>query len=169
MWDLLEKPVEAGRPKTFEELQQAYGFVLYRTAARKAEKAKLEITELRDYAVIFQGGRRLGTLDRRLAESALDVTLAGDAPLDILVENMGRINFGPRLLEDHKGITRTVTLDGAELAGWSMYRLPLSGLKGLRFANGTLPDRLSTARASTLLRPATRSSTCAAGAKASSG
>ena len=134
LWDLLEKPVEAGRPKTFEELQQAYGFVLYRTAARKAEKAKLEITELRDYAVIFQGGRRLGTLDRRLAESALDVTLAGDAPLDILVENMGRINFGPRLLEDHKGITRTVTLDGAELAGWSMYRLPLSGLKGLRFA-----------------------------------
>jgi beta-galactosidase len=136
LWQLLAKPVEAEHPQTFEELHQAYGFVLYRTRGRKAAHAKLEITELRDYAVLYQGTRRIGTIDRTQAESARDVTLEDDAPLDILVENMGRINFGPRLLEDRKGITQKVTLDGAELTGWSMYRLPLSDLKGLRFSPG---------------------------------
>ncbi|HVX66450.1 MAG TPA: beta-galactosidase, partial [Bryobacteraceae bacterium] len=136
LWQMLGKPVEAERPQTFEQLHQAYGFVLYRTRGRKAGSAKLEITELRDYAVVYQGRRRIGTLDRRLAENALDVALDGDQPLDILVENMGRINFGPKLLEDRKGITQKVTLDGSELTGWAMYGLPLSDLKGLRFAAG---------------------------------
>ncbi|WP_431210107.1 hypothetical protein ACQ86N_29145 [Puia sp. P3] len=37
--------------------------------------------------------------------------------LDILVENLGRINFGPYLLENKKGITQGVLFDGQELKG----------------------------------------------------
>ncbi|MBS1872698.1 MAG: beta-galactosidase [Acidobacteria bacterium] len=131
---LLGKPVESERPLKFEELGQDYGFVLYRTRARKAGKARLEVTELRDYGVVFEGGRRLGSIDRRLLQTGLDVTLTGEGPLEILVENMGRINFGPKLLEDRKGITERVTLDGEAVTGWAMYSLPLATLDGLRFS-----------------------------------
>ena len=134
MFALLGKPVTAERPKKFEELGQDYGFLLYRAAPRKAVAAKLEITELRDYAVILEGSKTLGTLDRRLAQSAIEITLDGSAPLDILVENMGRLNFGPKMVDDRKGITEKVTLAGAELTGWQMYSLPLNDLRGLKFS-----------------------------------
>ena len=134
MFALLGKPVTAERPKKFEELGQDYGFLLYRAAPRKAVAAKLEITELRDYAVILEGSKTLGTLDRRLAQSAIEITLDGSAPLDILVENMGRLNFGPKMVDDRKGITEKVTLAGAELTGWQMYSLPLKDLRGLKFS-----------------------------------
>lgn len=38
---------------------------------------------------------------------------------------MGRINFGPKLLDDRKGITDRVTLGGATVSGWTMFKLPL--------------------------------------------
>src|SRR5664280_53769 len=136
---LLGKPVKAERPLKFEELHQDYGFVLYRAAAKKAAKAKLEIQEVRDFAVVMEGARTLGTLDRRKAESTLEVTLEGTLPLDILVENMGRINFGPRLLEDRKGITERVSLGGEELKGWEMYSLPLKEIGGLKFSAKPAP------------------------------
>jgi beta-galactosidase len=137
MLDLAQKGVESATPLTFEELGQDYGFVLYRTTPHKAANAQLEITDLRDYAVVFEGDRRLGTLDRRLGEKSLRVTLSGDAPLNVLVENMGRINFGPKLLDDRKGITDRVTLDGEIVSGWTMFRLPLKDLAGMRFARTT--------------------------------
>ncbi|MDE3166780.1 MAG: beta-galactosidase [Acidobacteriota bacterium] len=130
---LLGNPRAAERPLTFEGLAQDYGFVLYRTAARKAEKQRLDVTELRDYGVVREGGRTIGYIDRHAGESGLEATLSGSAPLDILVENMGRINFGPRLLEDRKGITEKVTLGGEELTGWRMYSLPLRDLRGLKW------------------------------------
>jgi len=121
----LPRPQLSDRPITMEAAGQSYGFILYRTRPPKAGKGTLEITEARDYAVILQGTRRLGTLDRRLKQTRLDVELAAGEPLDILVENMGRVNFGPQLTSDRKGITEKVTFDGQELAGWEIYPLPL--------------------------------------------
>lgn len=69
MFALAGTRVKSAHPLTFEQLSQDYGFVLYRTAPRKASNAQLEITDLRDYAVVFEGDRRLGTLDRRLAKN----------------------------------------------------------------------------------------------------
>jgi beta-galactosidase len=76
--------------------------------------------------VISQRGKRLGALDRRRRQTKLDVDLAAGEPLDILVENMGRVNFGPQLVSDRKGITEKVTLDGEELTGWEIFPLPLN-------------------------------------------
>jgi hypothetical protein len=111
-----------------EAIGQTYGFILYRTRLDRpnsAGRGVLEIAGLRDYALIFQGEKRLGVLDRRLRQSKLDVDLDAGVPLDILVENMGRINFGQQLLDERKGITGPVTLDGAELRGWEIFPLPL--------------------------------------------
>jgi beta-galactosidase len=134
----LGKPVLSERPKTMEDLGQPYGFVLYRKRLAKRVKARLEIKGVRDYAVVLQGARRLGVLDRRLKQESLEVELEGGQPLDILVENMGRVNFGPRLGDDRKGIVGQVTLAGSELSGWENYPLPMTDLSALHFSKSNV-------------------------------
>ena len=121
----LPKPLRSPAPLTMEAAGQSYGFILYRKPIEKAFRGPLEIADARDYAVVLQGGKKLGTLDRRLHQARLDVELAAGQPLDILVENMGRTNFGPLLTSDRKGIAGKVTLGGEELTGWETYPLPL--------------------------------------------
>jgi len=122
----LGQPVRSERPLTMEAAGQDYGFILYRHPISKAANGTLEIVEARDYAVVTQGGRRLGVLDRRLHQTKLKVELSAGQPLDILVENMGRINFGPQMVNDRKGIAGTVTFDGEEIKDWEHYPLPLT-------------------------------------------
>jgi beta-galactosidase len=118
----LPKPnAHVGPPVSMEQLGQDYGFVLYRHEPTRAAKGTLEIGEVRDFAVV-----RGKTLDRRLHQNKLDVELAVGQPLDILVEAMGRINFGPELVDDRKGIVGKVTLNGEELKPWLHYSLPLT-------------------------------------------
>ena len=132
--ELTGKPVHSPSPLKFEDLGQSYGFVLYRTRARAASNASLEIIEPRDFAIVLQESRCLAVIDRRLGQTSASVSLSAGEPLDILVENMGRINFGPKLLEDRKGITEKVVLDGAELTGWEIFKLPCTDLRGLKFS-----------------------------------
>lgn len=132
---LMQKPVRSARPKTMAEIGQAYGYVLYRTQPPRASRGILEITGLHDFAVLRQGARLLGTLDRRLKQTKLDISVDASQPIDILVENMGRINFGPQLLDDPKGITQQVTFNGQELKDWETYSLPMTDLLRLQFSN----------------------------------
>lgn len=131
--DRLSRPVKAEKPLGMEALGQDYGFVLYRAKPGTSGATVLDVKEVRDYAVVMNGNRLLGTLDRRHKQHTLDVTLNSDAPLDILVENMGRINFGGQLVTDRKGLLQPVTLSGQELSGWVIYPLPLANLSGLAF------------------------------------
>jgi beta-galactosidase len=117
----LPKSAHTGPLKSMEQLGQDYGFVLYRHHPVKAAKGVLEIGQVRDFAVI-----RGTYLDRRLHENKLEVELAPGQPLDILVEAMGRINFGPQLVSDRKGIAGKVTLNGDELKEWEHYSFPLA-------------------------------------------
>ena len=133
--DLLGEPVTSEQPQTMETLGQSYGFALYRNRVARAVKGLLEIDECRDYAVVLQGARRLGVLDRRLKQQSLEVQLEAGEPLDILVENMGRINYGPRFWDDRKGIVGQIRLAGTVLTGWENYTLPMTNLSALRFSD----------------------------------
>jgi beta-galactosidase len=117
----LPKPAQVGPPVSMEQLGQDYGFVLYRHHPARAAKGTLEIGEVRDFAVV-----RGATLDRRLKQNKVEVELKPGEPLDILVEAMGRINFGPLLVSDRKGIAGRVTLNGEELKDWEHYSLPMA-------------------------------------------
>lgn len=136
---LLHHPIHSERPKTMEEIGQSYGFILYRTQLKQPANGRLEITQARDYALVLSGSKLLGTLDRRKKQSGLTVALPAGATLDILVENMGRINFGPRMVDDRKGITQRVTLEGKELTGWEIHPLPLTNLSALNFSSEPKP------------------------------
>ncbi len=133
VFDLLKAPKSSVRPLTFEDLNQAYGYVMYRTTINgSGNQELLKIKDLRDYGIVFINGKRIGNLDRRLYQDSLMLNLPkGKVTLDILVENMGRINFGPYLLKNTKGITEKVELGGKEILSWKMYSLPFDNIKSV--------------------------------------
>jgi beta-galactosidase len=154
--DQLPKPVASAKPLTFEALKQAYGFMLYRTTVPGGGSKMLRIKDVRDYAVVMVNGQRVGTLDRRLKQDSLRVALpAGQVQLDILVENMGRINFGEYLLQNTKGITKSVALDGRELSDWRMYGLPFDQAPAVAKAPAAAKTSVPTATSGPVLRSAT--------------
>ena len=133
---LLGEPVRGVRPLTMEELDQAYGFVWYRARLPASGKGALQVGDVRDMALLYQSGRRLGTLDRRRGDTSVELEMAADAPLDVLVENLGRINYGPRMVDERKGLLGPVRFAGKPVLDWEMHPLPLDDLSPLRFAPG---------------------------------
>ncbi|RYG56615.1 beta-galactosidase, partial [bacterium] len=130
LFDTMSTPTRSAMPLSMEALGQQNGCVLYRTQIPPYSKGKLIIDELHDYGQVFINGQRIGTLDRRLKENSLliDPQDSDDLlTLDILVEAMGRVNYGPNIL-DRKGITQRVILEDVytvSLMGWEIFSLPL--------------------------------------------
>ena len=134
LFDHLPKPVESKTPLCFEDLNQGYGFVLYRTTLKNRAEGLLKINGMRDYATVFINGKMVTTLDRRLKQDSLILpNIPKNSVLDILVENNGRINYGPFLNDNRQGITGKVTLNGSELQGWEMYQFPFENVDQWKF------------------------------------
>ncbi|WP_256009384.1 glycoside hydrolase family 35 protein [Desertivirga xinjiangensis] len=130
------KPVKNDLPLSFEDLDQAYGIVMYRTKLGKNPSGLLKVKQLRDYATVYVNGKRIGVLDRRLKLDSLNLSeIPSDAVLDIMVENNGRVNYGPYLTDNRHGITEYVSLDGVELKGWEMFKFPFTDLKDFKFSS----------------------------------
>jgi len=119
-----------------EDLDQAYGYILYRTNLNGPVHGELVLDQLHDYALIYANGALLSSLDRRLQQDRMTVDLKDPRTrLDILVENTGRINFTAALRDERKGITKQVTLNGKPLTGWQIYSLPMFAPEKLGFRN----------------------------------
>ena len=72
---------------------------------------------------------RQATLIRVGGKTSATIKVESGATLDILVENMGRINYGPHL-QDPKGILGDVSLNKMVLKNWTMYPLHLDHVVG---------------------------------------
>lgn len=120
-------------PQPMEMFDQNFGFILYRTQVSGPRlNQKLEILDVRDRAYVFLNQEYQGTIMRSEQSSVqLNIPKEG-ATLDILVENMGRINYGPHL-HDGKGITHGVLLQNQFLYHWEVFTLPLDNLQKLKF------------------------------------
>ena len=118
--------------RTMEEYDQGFGSILYRTTLPELSKpALLTVNDAHDFAQVFVDGKYIGKLDRRNGEKELMLpSCRKGAVLDILVEAMGRINFG-RAIKDFKGITDKVTVtedrDGhafvCDLKNWQVFNI----------------------------------------------
>jgi beta-galactosidase len=132
----LPTAVGSVQPRSMETFGQNFGLILYRTRLIGPKSGKLVVVEPHDYALVFANGAEVGTIDRHKGETSLTLPSASqnEITLDILVEAMGRVNFGPRLL-DRKGITDRVELAGITLMNWSVYPMPMDPgfLHGLMF------------------------------------
>ena len=133
LWSNLPTPVSVDHPRSMETFGQSYGYILYRKEMSGPVAGTLVVDDVRDYAAVYLNQKLQGTLDRRLKQTQLAISIpAGPATLDILVENTGRVNVGPLLQEGQSGITRSVTLAGRDLSGWQVYCLPMNGPEELK-------------------------------------
>ena len=140
LFDALPKPVHSERPVSMEDIDQAYGYILYRTRIQAPAAGPLVIKDVRDYAVVLLDGRKIATLDRRHHQDSVNLNVThAPAVLDILVENGGRINYGPELMRNRQGITDKVTLNGKELTRWEVFPLPMTDLSAVRFQPAAAP------------------------------
>ena len=138
---LMGPPVESSAPPHLEsigETGQTQGLALYRTIVQvpQATNVLLEFSALKDRAIVIVNNERVATLDRRYKQSSTRLTLpAGRVSMDILLENMGHLNYSRELISDRKGLGE-VTLDGKPVLGWQVYSFPLEldDISALKFA-----------------------------------
>jgi beta-galactosidase len=134
LWQNLPAPIESDSLLTMEDMDQAYGYVLYRTPLDSGAGGELAIDGLHDYAQIYIDQKLMGTLDRRTGLSHITLPVTTHAStLDILVENSGRVNFTKVLRGERKGITGKLTLGGKEPQHWQIFALPMDNLNRLHF------------------------------------
>ena len=131
---------ETGAIKTFEEMDMGWGTMIYSTQLPEITTPSVLTGEFHDFAQVFIDGKYIGKIDRVKNEKSLTIpAVKKGADLTIIVEGMGRINFG-RAIKDFKGIVGNVTLasetDDAELV-----------LTPKKWTNVAIPDDYETARA----------------------
>ncbi|MDD6895973.1 MAG: beta-galactosidase [Prevotellaceae bacterium] len=128
----LGKPISSHDVKTMEELDMGWGSMIYETTLPAMPAALLTVNDAHDFAQVFINGQYIGKIDRVKNEKSIMLPKVDKgARLTILIEAMGRINFG-RAIKDFKGITERVTLsteiDGHEmtidLKNWTIATLP---------------------------------------------
>ncbi|MCI4656434.1 glycoside hydrolase family 35 protein [Cryobacterium zhongshanensis] len=128
LWDAVrELASPPGEPvpelPSMDALGQYTGFALYRT--RLAPGAHLlSFGAVRDRAQVFVDGKPVGVLQRDHHERS--ISLPQGSLLDLLVEDQGRVNYGPRIGED-KGLIGPATLDGTLLGNWQVLPLDVDG------------------------------------------
>ena len=132
LFENLPQPKRSKDIKSMEYFDQGWGSILYRTNLTEDVPAGsiLKISHVHDWAQIFINGQRLGCLDRRHNENTITLpTLKTGTQIDILVEAMGRVNFG-YAIHDHKGITEKVEIidrgKATELKNWTIYNFPVN-------------------------------------------
>ncbi|MBS1729167.1 MAG: beta-galactosidase [Bacteroidetes bacterium] len=146
IWNELPKPVLLPQPKPIEYFNQQSGLILYKTTLIGNKSGKLRISEPHDLAFVFLNDQFIDTIYRDGGRWEINIPKSDvkNPVLEILVEAMGRINFGSDMT-DRKGITDRVTLNGMTLMNWETYSLPLDEpfIKSLKSAN-KLADRNGT-------------------------
>ncbi|HDY90291.1 MAG TPA: beta-galactosidase [bacterium] len=126
LFNNLPSKVKSIQINNMENYGQQYGYILYRTKLTSRRSGKLFVKDLHDFAYFYLNGKLIGTLNRMKNEDTLSIPpIEGKPPvLDILVEALGRVNFGKELL-DRKGITEYAAISQTVLMDWEIYTLPM--------------------------------------------
>ncbi|MBO9675291.1 MAG: beta-galactosidase [Sphingobacteriaceae bacterium] len=131
-------PVNDDNPLTFEALNQGHGYVWYSKKFNQPISGKLELAGLRDYAIVYVNGTKVAELNSYYKKYDCDIDIPFNAVLDIVVENMGRINYGAKIINSTKGIISPVIINGQTITGnWNMYKLPMDVVPSLASAKNT--------------------------------
>lgn len=133
LWDNLPAPHHAADPLPMEQVGQAYGAILYRTRVTGPVHGALYLGEVRDAARIYVDRRDVGAAERRLKQVQVDLDIpAGEHTLEVLVQNTGRVNYGPHLADGRAGLVGPVFLAGVPVKGWDTFPLPMDDPDAVR-------------------------------------
>ncbi len=128
LFDMIEsaEPVESDTLLTFEDMNQGYGYMLYRRRFNQPISGTMRVPGIVDFATVYVNGEKVGELNRLTGKDSIEVSVPFNSTLDILVENLGRINYGARINSNLKGIIEPITINGNEITGnWQMYGVPM--------------------------------------------
>ena len=138
----LSAPIHADVPRCMENYGRGFGYIAYTTRLnRDYTDAKLFIESLGDRAQIYINRTLVDVL---YINDRLEATFSakeGDT-LTVLCENMGRTNFGPKMMRK-KGIAGRCLIGGKIHFDWQVYPLPMDNLDRLTFGTegGEEPSR----------------------------
>lgn len=132
--DRLSAPIFSSVPKCMEEYGIGYGYIAYTTKlCRDYCDAVLYFESLGDRASVYVNDDFVGSV--YVNDDKLELVFSakeGDV-LTILCENMGRANFGPKMMRK-KGIAGRCLIDGKIHFNWNTYPLPMDNLSELKYA-----------------------------------
>ena len=139
---VLGKRHESATPESMECFGQNFGYILYvKTLKGKYGAHRLFVEGAHDIAYVRINGNTVKKYDRasngnlffdyqkRMNDGFYCYIPAfdGEMKIEILVEGMGRVNYGPECENDRKGIQK-VRLDYQTLFDWEVYTLPMDNL-----------------------------------------
>ncbi len=112
-------------PISMERLGQDYGYTLYSTTlTAERELHSIRLVDAADRAKIYLDGQCILTLyDRELLDAHRfdpPIPVRQGAKLDILMENLGRVNYSFRIENQRKGIDRAVVINNHLHCGWQI-------------------------------------------------
>ncbi|XP_034549722.1 beta-galactosidase-1-like protein [Notolabrus celidotus] len=148
-------PVKSQHPLSFEEMKQFYGYMLYRTTLpRDLPQPTPLISPLNgvhDRAYVSVNGVYQSLLER---DTMLVTNITGKQgdTLDILVENMGRVNFGSKI-NDYKGLLSNLYLGKDLLTDWQIYPLDIDGAIAAGWPHSDSEKSFTTPRKEPLVGP----------------
>jgi beta-galactosidase len=130
LFSALPKGFNVPTPMTMEYHDQGHGCMLYGVTLPPGPAGTVEVADVHDFGFVFLDWQRIGVMDRRSRNFKVAVPARNKpAVLAILVEAVGRVNFGVEV-HDRKGLYAPVQLrEGAnttELSNWTDVPLPLS-------------------------------------------
>ncbi|MDL5205262.1 beta-galactosidase [Streptomyces sp. ALI-76-A] len=130
----LDGVVRAQDPVTMNELGVHGGYVLYRTTVPASGDGLLHFAGgVGDRAQVFVDGAPVGVLERERHDETLPLRVPrSGAVLEVLVENQGGVNYGPRIGAP-KGLLGPVSFQGTALHGWECLPVPLGDLGAVPF------------------------------------
>lgn len=131
--------VESETLLSMNDLGVEFGYVLYQTdIVLEVSDALLEVDNIRDYGVVYLNEDLQGVLTDSNKRLTLSVG-EGKYTLRIYVENIGRITYGPEILDNSKGLFGNIYIDGENIEGWEMTELIVrkAKLENLKFSHET--------------------------------
>ena len=129
---------ESSKPLSFEDMDMGWGTMVYTTTLPEVKAGATLTGEFHDFAQVYLNGKYVGKIDRVKNEKSLELpAAAAGSELTIVVEGMGRINFG-RAIKDYKGIIGNVSISTSD----EVCDITLSPKQ---WNNQTIPDDYTTA------------------------
>ncbi|MDR1409944.1 MAG: beta-galactosidase [Oscillospiraceae bacterium] len=130
--DKLSTSVQSIAPEYMEKFGQNYGLILYRHVLHGNYSGQLFVDGLHDRAWVFADGEYKGLLWRNEWNGVSLGDIKENAVIDVLVEGMGRVNYGPQMTSDRKGAEQ-IRIGNQLLYHWEVFPLPLENPEILDF------------------------------------
>lgn len=128
--------ISLDRLPTMDDIDPAAGFALYETRIGPDDEV-LALADVRDHATIFVDGQRIGELDRQRHQRAIALPKVSGV-LRLLVEDLGRVNYGVRLGEP-KGLIGPATTARRELTDWRVSVVDVAAIPERAGESATAP------------------------------